>query len=731
MACSSSGFVKSTACAVGTAVLALAVWAGAASAAGPVAGTARLGPAPAAARITLALPLRADAPGLERFATAVSTPGSPEYGHYESVAELARHFGAPAGERRRVQAFLRRSGATGIRIDATGLVADATLTVGEAQRLFGTSLAAFGVAHTTRYVAPDAAVRIPAGLRGAVTGVVGLDTEPIATHPPISADPSAVVPSALETPAQAAPTGFTSAYQMRTGTATGCAVATAQPGFTPNQYLTAYGYAPLQAAGFEGQGERVALIEIDGFRASDLRGFDNCFGLPTPAIKRFPVPPLSKPLAPGGESTLDLELLNAAAPKLKEIDVYESGPTAIDVLSSLTAPLKNRGHKPDVISASLGACEFATFEALGTSGLELAESTLQLAAASGISVLASSGDDGSSACVEPNGAPQPGAPQPTLAVSYPASSPWVTGVGGTNFTLTPANTISSQDVWNDAPLPLAAGGGGDSQLFARPYYQAAVQAGPDRGVPDVSMLADVSPGYEIFCTVSDDCVNQMSPGPWTQVGGTSASSPLLAGGLALVDQDLRAQGKPDLGLLNPLLYQIDSLPAGAQVISAVSIGDNDLGASIPGDGSPLGCCTATAGYNLAAGLGSVNISALAFAVPGLVVSVGLTLPHQPGPVGAGALNARVSCSGSCRMGAFARIEIGRSPRLITDHSDAYLLKSAVAKTIKIPFAKADLTRLRAALASHDPINATIYGVILDPSGNVDRSTAGLRLRITG
>ncbi|MGO9958549.1 MAG: protease pro-enzyme activation domain-containing protein [Solirubrobacteraceae bacterium] len=727
MACSSSGFLKSTACAVGTAVLSLAVWAGAARAAGPVAGTTRLGPAPAAASIRLALPLSADPSGLEQFATAVSTPGSSEYGHYESIAQLARRFGAPAGERRRVLEFLRRSGATGIRIDATGLVADATLTVGEAQRLFHTSVAAFGVAHTTRYVAPDGAVRIPAGLRGAVTGVVGLDTEPIATHPQISAEPSAVLRSAVEKPAQTAPTAFASGYQTRTGTATGCAAATAQPGFTPNQYLTAYGYAPLQAAGFEGQGERVALIEIDGFRASDLRGFDNCFGLPTPAIKGFLVG-LNKPLPAGGESTLDLEVLNAAAPKLKEVDVYESGPTAVDVLSSLTAPLQNHGYKPDVISVSLGACESATLQAIGTSGLQAAESTLEVAAASGITVLASSGDDGSSACVD-----QSGAPQPVLAVSYPASSPWVTGVGGTNFILTPTNTISSQDVWNDAPLPLAAGGGGDSQLFSRPSYQAAAQAGPNRGVPDVSMLADVSPGYEIFCTVSGDCVNQATPGPWTQVGGTSASSPLLAGGVALVDQDLRIQGKQDLGLLNPLLYEIDGLPAAAQVISPVSVGDNDLGTSIPGDGSPLGCCTATAGYNLAAGLGSINISGLAFAVSGLVapiVSVALTLPHQADPVGAGALKARVSCSGRCLMGAYARIRVGRSPRLITDYSNAYLLRNGAAKTIKIPFAKADLTRLRAALASHDPINATIYGVVLDPGGNVDRSTAGLRLRIT-
>ena len=78
----------------------------------------------------------------------------------------------------------------------------------------------------------------------------------------------------------------------------------------------------LQQAGFEGQGERVALIEIDGFRYTDLRNFSKCFGLATPAINGFGVG-LKKPLAPGGESTLDLEVLDAAAPKLKAVDVYE------------------------------------------------------------------------------------------------------------------------------------------------------------------------------------------------------------------------------------------------------------------------------------------------------------------------------------------------------------------------------------------------------------------------
>ena len=92
-------------------------------------------------------------------------------------------------------------------------------------------------------------------------------------------------------------------------------------------------------------------------------------------------------------------------------------------------------------------------------------------------MLASSGDDGSSACLTPDGRPLPG-----LAVSYPASSPFVTGVGGTNFALDANNHIVSEEVWNDSPLVNASGGGGFSELFKRPDLPERVRArGPSRG----------------------------------------------------------------------------------------------------------------------------------------------------------------------------------------------------------------------------------------------------------
>jgi subtilase family serine protease len=685
-------------------------------------GVTWIGAAPRSGTIALALPLRADDAGLERFAAAVSTPGSPEYGHYATVAALARRYGASPATRARVLSYLRHAGATSVKIDVTGLFADATMRIGQAQRVFGTSLANYRTARATRFVAPSAPTRVPAGLRSAVTGVVGLDTQPL------FGTPQATLPSGRRWPRASAVRDTTdqSGYPQRTGTASGCTAATSQSGFTPNQYLTAYGYAPLQSAGLRGQGERVALIEIDGFKYSDLRRFASCFGLAIPAINGFGVG-LKRPLAPGGESTLDLEVLDAAAPGLKAVDVYESRPNAVDVLRSLTAPLANGTTKPDVISASLGSCEPATLETIGFSGLRTVEASLALAAASGISVLASSGDDGSSACLDPGGRPLPG-----LAVSYPASSPWVTGVGGTNIALNPANTIVSQDVWNDAPLVVAAGGGGLSDLFRRPSYQNGTVTASRRAVPDVSMLADVAPGYEIYCTAASDCVMSKSDNPWTQVGGTSAASPLLAGGLALIDQDLREHRQQNIGLANPLLYKIDHLPQAAAAIADVVTGDNDLGPSIAG--KPSGCCTAGPGFDYASGLGSVNVDGLANLAQALVprfVNVRVTVPHQSHPVVSRHLVARVSCSGRCLLGAFTWIRFGRSRHRVAEKSRAYLLRRAGRRSVTIPFSASVLRRMRAALAAGQRVTATVYGAVLEPTGVVETQSRAVNVPVRG
>jgi kumamolisin len=694
-----------------------------------LAGAARVGPAPSSERLTLVLPLAAREAALARWATEVTTIGSPEYAEYESIARLASRFGASPRTRARVTAFLQRSGATHVRIDATGLFADATLQAGAAERLFGTSLSRFRTAHNARFTAPDSAIRIPTALRGLVTGVVGLNTRPIVTAPPVR---HLTTHGAHVAQASSAPSGYVCASTATpsgtpcAGQPTGCTGALATGGFTPNEYLTAYGYTALPA-GTQGQGERVAVIEIDGFKQSDIQTFASCFGLGLPPIDTFLPEGVHKPLPPGAETTLDLEVLDSVAPDLKSIDVYESQADAADTLSALTAPLQNPGYKPEVISASLGQCEPFVVQDVGQSGIKATEGALEEAAASGISFLAASGDDGAEDCTN-NGTPLNG-----LAVNYPASSWWATGVGGTNFVLSAQNTITSQVVWNDTTVvPGAAGGGGLSALFARPSWQQAVVTGKARSVPDVAMLADIAPGYAIFCTAPGDCLNSQETNPWQTVGGTSAGTPLLAGGFALVDQLLLARKLQALGLANPLLYNIGSNATLApQVFSDVTEGSNDVGPFVSGIGTPLGCCTAAVGYDDASGWGSVNLAAFAtqaLATQPAVVDITMTLPGGQRPVHSKHIVTSVSCSGACLIGSVADVRIAHH-RSFTAYSALHQLNATGSLKVKIVFTKPEIHELKTAVKHHNRIVATVLSAIVDAAGNIERTSATVKLKI--
>ena len=692
---------------------------GGASARASRGGVERLGLAPQGQDLALVFPLRADVAGLERFATEVSTAGSPHYGQYESITVLARRFGASLGDRLRVTQFLHRAGARHVRIDPTGLFADATLSAGRASRLFGASMSRFHAARAGQYVAPTGAPQVPAGLRGAVTGVVGLNTRPVVAQPAVRMAGGAAFPrTETRFGSDQAPSG----YQHRTGTPSGCAAGQADRGFTPNQYLDAYGYSPLHALGLNGQGERVSLIEIDGFRYSDLRTFAGCFGLPIPAINGFGVN-IKHPLTPIGETELDLQVMDAAAPQLKAIDVYESRARPADVLQSITAPLQNRGRVPDVISVSLGVCEPSLALAVGRSGLRAVEGALALETASGISVLASSGDAGSSSCIVGGG------PLPVKALSFPASSPYVTGVGGTNFVLNSANQIQSETVWNDAPYDVSAGGGGTSVLFDRPGYQNGFVTQRHRNVPDVAMLADLLPGYNIFCSVK--ACQGYGSGGWVAVGGTSAASPLFAGGLALIDQLLRQSGKQSLGLVNSLLYKIQRRYASAGVFSDIQTGSNDLGQYLPGGNHrPLGCCVAAPGYDRASGLGSPNLAKLAdlaLALQPPIAKVGVSLPRQR-PILHRHLIARATCSRRCLVTASATVTIA-GERALHIGAHRQLLRRRGGRTFTLVFSAGQLRRLRSALRRHRAIYAHVVGQVLDPGGAVEAASGTRTIRI--
>jgi subtilase family serine protease len=543
--------------------------------------------------------------GLGRFVRTVSDPASPRYRRYASVEKLVARFGATAEVRNATLGWLARRGLRG-EVGPTGTYVTVRAPAGRAERLLGREAGAGASAA----LGPA----VPAGLRRSVTALTLLGNRRNVVGNLLAAPPRGAV-TAAKTPAY-------SSILPHSGSAGGCAAGRAGPGgaapppFTPNQYLSAYGHDAMHARGLDGDGQTVALVEVDGFRRSDIETFAQCFGVELPPIHAIPVEPLDRPYPGGSETTLDLEVLTAGAPGVDRIDVYEGVGNEAGIMLTAGTALGSPGHRPDVISISLGICEPKYSGHLVYR--RAMDSIFAVAAGAGISVLVAAGDSGSSGCRVVTGTESTALP--LRAVSLPSSSPYVTAVGGTNLRLDAENHVEAEIVWNDRPALAAAGGGGVSLLSPRrPWWQRVPglrRYGLGRVVPDIAALADVFPGFAYFCTSTEECrdLPQVNPG-WSSIGGTSAATPLMAAGAVLANQFADRHGERRLGFLNPLLYDLGAAARTRRpVLRDVTRGDNDLGALLPGNvggGRPLGCCDARRGYDWASGWGSLKVLGLA------------------------------------------------------------------------------------------------------------------------
>lgn len=577
---------------------------------------AAVGSAPAHANVSVMLGLKRDHQGLARFVEQVSDPASPRFRQYMDVPQLARRFGASPTTRESVLKWLRARDLRG-RVGATGAWVEASVPKRQAERLFSTRL----VARAGR-VAPARVPRVPAALRESVSEIVGLDGSR-AVHANVLPPPLApLIPVADQFKLDEISREKGSSLRANTGTQAGCPEGKGAghlvsgftlPSYTPNQYLHAYGYDKLHRRGLRGQGQRIALIEIDGFKRSDVEVFGKCFGKRVPPTKIHRVG-LEKNLVPGDETTLDLAVLTAAAPGLEGIEVMETNGSDKALIAAYARVLKmKKARRPSVISASLGGCEASYTGSMSAVGLY--ENVFKIAAAAGISNVSSTGDTGSSGCAFD----QNGNALALLAVQHPATSPYMTAVGGTNLVLNAKNEIVDEIVWRGAPLAFGGGTGGHSLFFKRPSWQTGpgIPKGAQRIVPDVAMLADNFPGYAIYCT-SAPCKGL----GWLGVGGTSAATPLFAAGVAIANQQADRARTPRLGFLNPTIYSLARKPGAYKgAFRDVRKTTNDIGVMLPvqgGGGKPLGCCGAHKGHDAATGWGSVYLKAFSEAARKLV-----------------------------------------------------------------------------------------------------------------
>jgi subtilase family serine protease len=479
---------------------------------------ARAGPVDRRRPLALVLGLHRRQAALERLVAQVSDPSSVHFRAHLPVRTVARRFGASAATREAVVRYLRAHGARA-RVDVTGAFVLARLSAGAVERIFATRLAVFR-ASGRRLLAPERDARLPGPLRGRVDVMLGL-------RAPLDRPPRAA--RSAQPPPPPGPSG----------SRRGCAAALQANGFTPNQLRTAYGVDEFHRRGLKGQGRTIALIEVASLRRSDVRAYARCFGMPVPRVRNVPVN-MRRPLPPdtpyADETTADAEMALSMAPRVTRIDVYQVDPGPIQtglenrpsrrlvaqwpvLYAAPLNPRLNGGRLPDVISTSLDDCEL-NWLTESARAYVLTEHVLMTAAAAGVTVVSSSGDDGSSGCRNA-GRRGPWA-------SFPSTSPYVTSVGGTSFSLDRANRIRREVVWNDAPFGVpSAGGGGLSRLVARPAYQRGpgVPRGRRRAVPDIAFYADALPGYTFYWAG-----NAAQGGtPWFATGGTSISAPLLAG----------------------------------------------------------------------------------------------------------------------------------------------------------------------------------------------------------
>ncbi|MGW3103970.1 S53 family peptidase [Streptomyces sp. NPDC001100] len=485
----------------------------------------RTGAVAAGKRISVAISLtpRNDK-ALDTFVADVSNPRSSSYGHYLTKAQFAARFGRTDAEVKQIKDFLRAQGLTVGKVHSGNLLVDASGTAAQLEKAFGTKLSTWKDAKSGRaFYANETAPTLPTGIAGLVSDVTGLNNRAQLHHEG----------SARVNPHNG-PGG----------------------GYTPAQIKGGYNVSGT----YTGSGQKIALLEFDGFQQSNITKYDTNYSLgsPTPTVSK--VDGGSGALGDGQvEVELDIEVLHAIAPKAN-VTVFE-GPNSDAGEVDTYQAIVDSGIP--TTSISWGASESQRT----TSNINAVDAVFKAGAAEGLGFYAASGDDGSD-----------DAGDGTTTVDYPASDPYVTGVGGTTLTVTSANAWSKETAWS-------GGGGGKSSVFKIPSWQTAVQktaGGGYRQVPDVSALANPSPGVSIY-----------SQGSWGTVGGTSAAAPEWAAFGALYNQQAAAAGKANLGFANPALY------------TASGTGFHDI------TSGSNGAYSAASGWDFTTGWGSYNAATLA------------------------------------------------------------------------------------------------------------------------
>jgi subtilase family serine protease len=533
----------------------------------------RVGPSSNSTRVDFKMYLDwRDGDAAAKYALAASTRGNSMFGKFLTPAQFREKFAPSTSDVSAVKSWLRSQGFQVTYVPGNRKYVEATGTVKQASSAFDTTFSQYrtnGMALRSN----DTALNVPASL-GHVEAVTGLDQSAALIHkdayPPVFVNATPCSASWGEKTVTSDPPA--DGTQLPTDPS-----AWAPCGYAGAQLQGAYGLANTIKSGTNGSGVTVAVI--DAYASSsvlnDLNTYSSRHGLPTmqkgqfrevvaPGTYNMPENPAQYPADWSGEETLDVEAVHTMAPGADI--VYVGAPNNYQDMNAALNTVVDK-HLADIVTNSYGW----SGEALPTGYIKPTNDILIQAAAQGISMFFSSGDSGDETGGDPANAS-------SATPDWPASSPWVTAVGGTSLGINQKNGREFEVGWETGkstldknattptwadPKYLYGSGGGTSRLFTQPSYQAGVvptsisqkngSSTPMRTVPDVSAVGDPTTGMLVGQT-------QLMPNGSAQyseyrIGGTSLSSPLYAGMFALAMQ----QSHHRFGLANPALYSAQAV----------------------------------------------------------------------------------------------------------------------------------------------------------------------------
>jgi subtilase family serine protease len=426
-------------------------------------------------------------------------------------ATLAATYNPTSAQVGLVTSYLGSKGFSNVTVDANNLLVSATATAGQVAQAFDTTLHSFSQNGRNVYANTSPAY-VPQSLSGIVVAVLGLSNAPtMKAAPRQQATPCNV--EGVATPSQAC---------LRF--------------YDPATFQIAYDATSVP----DGSSTTVAIMtEGDVTQSiSDLRLNEQNFNLPQVPVNVIKVGLSSTDTSGDGEWTLDTAYSSGIAGNLKALDLYNTTSLTDSDITLMYNAWVTQDLAP-IGNSSFGGCEYAPF--LDGSMLAIDEIMLE-GAAQGQTMFVSSGDSGGFCGVA--GAGANGVPAGAPMVEYPASSPYVVAVGGTDLFSNADGTYLGEQSWE-------AGGGGVSQFEYSPYWETTEQpvsqnVSSMRGVPDIAMDAAIETGALTWG-------GQAANGACTPcvTGGTSLASPLAAGSYARMQS---AHGNT-LGFLPPLLYQ--------------------------------------------------------------------------------------------------------------------------------------------------------------------------------